>query len=78
MLCYPGEYEGNIAPRWAPQARVRSKRQESQVGRPEIEQTGAKDRKLLSDEKRIAGGIIACSREGQIEKAGKPGRASRN
>ena len=43
MLCDPGESEGRAAPGWAAWERVRSKRQENQVGRPEIEQTGLLD-----------------------------------
>ena len=41
VVCDPGESEGRVAPGWAPRERVRSKRPENQVGRPEIEQTGA-------------------------------------
>ena len=42
MLCDPAESEGRTAPGWGAGERVRSKRQENQAGRPEIEQTGAK------------------------------------
>ena len=41
MLFDPGESEGRAAPGWAARERVRWKRQENQVGRPEIEQTRA-------------------------------------
>jgi len=41
MLCDPAESEGRTALGWGAGERVRSKRQETQAGRPEIEQTGA-------------------------------------